>query len=273
MGTLRNDTRIRAPLRITLSVLLVLALIKVAAAPLAVEGGDSDDRAGLTITMTGDTELMEFELSISSGEGGAVEVPGEGVFTYDAGTVVELEAVPDDDFRFAGWVGDVDSISDVHGARTTITMDDDYSITATFDEEPFSPPPPVPPPAQHVLVVTSTAGGDVTVPGEGTFEYDRGTEVDLVAEPIAGHFFVEWTGDVVTIADVTSGLTSIVMDGDYQIEATFDSAALPARPAFPWWWVLIGMVIAWLLAYLLWWRRRRTTTDSADSSDGAGSQG
>jgi len=238
-----------------------------------VEGGGSDDRAGLTITMTGETGLMEFELTISSGEGGAVEVPGEGVFTYDAGTVVDLEAVPDDDFHFSGWIGDVDSIADVHDARTTIaTVDADYTITATFDEEPLSPPPPLPPPAQHLLVVTSTAGGDVTVPGEGAFEYDEGTEVDLVAEPITGHFFVEWTGDVTTIADIGSAVTGIVMDDDYQIEATFDSVALPARPAFPWWWVALGIVIAALLVYFLWWRRRRRTTNSPEISDGAGSQ-
>ncbi|MFU8796733.1 MAG: InlB B-repeat-containing protein [Dehalococcoidia bacterium] len=268
MVIVRNDTRLRAPFRITLSMLLFLALVTVAAVPLAVEGEDSTDRADLTITMTGETQQLEFELSISSGEGGAVEVPGEGFFTYGAGTVVDLEAVADDDFQFAGWIGDVDSISDVHHARTTITVDGDYSITATFEEEPLSPPPP-PPPVHHVLVVTSTAGGNVTAPGEGTFAYDEGTEVELVTEPITGHLFVEWTGDVSTIADVRSGVTSIIMDGDYHIVATFDSVALPDRPAFPWWWVIVGIVIAGLLAYFLWWRRRGRPADGEPKDDPA----
>jgi hypothetical protein len=79
------------------------------------------------------------------------------------------------------------------------------------------------PPPQRALTVSSTAGGSVTTPGEGAFAYDKGTVVDLVAEPDEGYLFVNWTGDVNTVADVTAAATSVTMDGDYLITANFAS--------------------------------------------------
>jgi hypothetical protein len=127
--------------------------------------------------------------------------------------------------------------------------------TGELEEDPLLPSPPV----RHDLVLRSTVGGNVTEPGEGSFEYNEGSVVDLVAEPAEGFRFLEWTGDVSTVADVNSGITSIIMDGDYDIMAGFDP--VPDSSAFPWWWILIGLVIAGLLAYFLWWRRRARTVD------------
>jgi hypothetical protein len=45
--------------------------------------------------------------------------------------------------------------------------------------------------------------------------------VDLVAEPEEGCLFVNWTGDVNTIANVTAAATNITMDADYSIRANF----------------------------------------------------
>ena len=76
-----------------------------------------------------------YELSISSTSGGSVTVPGEGVFTYDAGTSVELVATPDDGYSFQAWAGDIEDITDPNSTSTNITMGKDYSITANFEEE------------------------------------------------------------------------------------------------------------------------------------------
>jgi len=253
-----NDGRVPKTFGVTLALSLALAVVLVAAASLLVGGEDSGGHAGLAITMTGETGELQFGLTVSSGEGGVVEIPGEGVFTYDAGTVVELKATADDGFRFAGWTGDTHSIDDVDAARTAILVDADYSIIALFEEDAFLPSPPV----RHGLVITSTVGGNVTEPGEGSFEYDDGSEVGLVAEPAEGFRFLEWTGDVWTVVDTTVAVTSIVMHGDYEIQARFDPLIehLPSR--FPWWWILVGIVIAGLLVYFLWWRRRRRRVDS-----------
>jgi hypothetical protein len=78
------------------------------------------------------------------------------------------------------------------------------------------------------LTISSTAGGNVTTPGEGTFTYDAGTVVDLVATPNAGYRFVNWTGDVGTIADVEDATTTITMHGNYSITANFVAVPVPA---------------------------------------------
>lgn len=75
-------------------------------------------------------------LNISSTAGGSVTTPGEGIFSYDAGTVLTLVATPDTGYQFTRWTGDLNRVADVYSAATNITMNDDYSITANFDYSP-----------------------------------------------------------------------------------------------------------------------------------------
>jgi hypothetical protein len=175
-----------------------------------------DVNAAMTnITMNGVCSITaefakQYDLYINSTGGCSVTEPGEGVVTYDEGTVVNLVAVADECYEFVNWSGDVDTIADVYAAETTITMDGDYSITANFEEI-----------SRYDLTITSTAGGSGTTPGEGTFNYDAGSVVDLVATPDAGYHFVNWTGNVSAIADVYAAETTITMNGHYSITANF----------------------------------------------------
>jgi hypothetical protein len=169
--------------------------------------------ATTTITMNGDYSITAnfvalYDLTTSSTAGGSVTEPGEGLFTYDDGTVVDLVATPDEGYRFDEWTGDVEDIADIYNATTTITMNGDYSIIAEFVR-------------QYDLTTASTGGGSVTEPGEGVFTYDEGTVVDLMADADEGHRFVEWTGDVGDIADVYAASTNITMNADYSITADF----------------------------------------------------
>jgi len=166
-----------------------------------------------TITMNGDYSITAnfvavYDLTISSTAGGSVTTPGEGTSTYAEGTVVNLVATSDTGYRFVNWTGDVGTITDVYAASTNITMNGDYSITANFV-------------AVYDLTISSTAGGSVTAPGEGTSTYDEGTMVNLVAEAEEGYHFINWTGNVGTIADVNSATTTITMDDNYSITANF----------------------------------------------------
>ena len=77
-------------------------------------------------------------------------------------------------------------------------------------------------PAQYNLTVSSNEGGDVTSPGEGTFTYYEGEVVDLVAEAEEGYQFVNWTGDVDTVANVNAASTTITMNDNYSITANFN---------------------------------------------------
>ncbi len=149
-----------------------------------------------------------YDLTIASTAGGSVTTPGEGTFNYDEGTVVNLVAEAEEGYRFVNWTGNVSTITDVNAAATTITMNGGYSITAEFVK-------------QYDLTISSTAGGSITTPGEGTFTYDKGTVVNLVAEVEEGYHFVNWTGNVGTIANVNSASTTITMNGDYTITANF----------------------------------------------------
>jgi hypothetical protein len=77
-------------------------------------------------------EIPEYNLTISSTEGGSVTSPGEGIFTYDEGTDVNLVAKADEGYLFVNWTGDVNTIADVDSASPIITMNGGYSITANF---------------------------------------------------------------------------------------------------------------------------------------------
>ncbi|TET56434.1 MAG: peptidase S8 [Dehalococcoidia bacterium] len=89
---------------------------------------------------------------------------------------------------------------------------------------------PPPPPEQYGLTISSTTGGSVTTPGEGAFTYDEGTVVDLVATPAAGYRFVNWTGDTGTVADVNAASTTIIMNGNYFITASFEEVVAEPAP-------------------------------------------
>jgi hypothetical protein len=174
--------------------------------------------ATTTITMNGDysitanfEQIAEYDLTISSTDGGSVTMPVEGTHTYNEGEVVNLVAEAEGGYHFVNWTGDVDTIADISAATTTITMQGDYSIMANFAISPI----------QYNLTISSTFSGSVTVPGEGTFTYDEGTVVSLVAEPKEGCLFHYWTGDVDTIAGVNAATTTITMNGDYAITAKF----------------------------------------------------
>ena len=160
------------------------------------------------------TGPVQYTLTVSSTAGGTVTTPGEGVFTSQEGTAVSLVASPATGYRFVNWSGNVATIANVNAASTTITMNGNYSITANFEAIP---------PGQYSLAVSSSTGGSVTAPGEGSSTYDTGTVVSLVATPATGYQFVNWTGNVSTIANVNASSTTITMNGNYSIIANFEA--------------------------------------------------
>lgn len=74
------------------------------------------------------------------------------------------------------------------------------------------------------LTLASTAGGSVFPTGTRT--YNEGQVVDIKATPASEFYeFVNWTGDVATVANVNAAETRITMNGDYSVQANFQ--ALP----------------------------------------------
>jgi len=159
---------------------------------------------------------IQYNLTVSSIGGGSVTTPGEGTYTYEAGTVVELAAVPDECCEFVEWTGD--TVANPDSASTSITMDAAKSVTAHFAQR------------QYNLTISSTGGGSVIAPGEGSFTYDPGTVVHLLAVPSVGHRFLEWSGDIDAIGDLTSAETTMVMHENYSVKANFRALYASSDP-------------------------------------------
>ena len=85
----------------------------------------------------------------------------------------------------------------------------------------------------YQLSISSTAGGSVTSPGEGTFNYAAGTVVELVAMPDDGYEFRGWVGDAGQIANRNSPSTTITVDGNHSITAEFDDEGPTLVPTLP----------------------------------------
>ena len=170
--------------------------------------------AGMAGCGGGGGDGESYTLTVNSTAGGVVAVsnvtiPGTATFTYDPGTVVNLNATQDTGYYFAGWTGNVSTVGNVSSASTTITMNGDYLITAMFVR-------------QYRLIIGGSDGGTVTSPGTGPYyTYDAGTVVNLVATPAAGYQFSRWTGNVSTVANVSSASTTITMNDYYLITAIF----------------------------------------------------
>jgi hypothetical protein len=163
-----------------------------------------------------------YVLSIASTVGGSVTAPGEGDFSYPSNMVVRLVAQPHEHYHFLKWTGAVSTIPDVSAALTNITMKRYYCITANFElDEDW-----------HSLTVSSTVGGSVTNPGEGTFLYGDGMVVNLAtADAEQGYRFVDWIGDVDAIDDASNATTSITMLDSYSVTADFGlDTAVSATP-------------------------------------------
>ncbi|OGN95334.1 MAG: hypothetical protein A2Z77_01735 [Chloroflexi bacterium RBG_13_51_36] len=108
------------------------------------------------------------------------------------------------------------------------------------------------PPQKYYLTIRKSLGGSVATPGHSTFANimsdgatmffypgSGATVVDLVATPKTGYEFVNWTGDVSTIADVNAAETTITVNPDvtpqdYEIKANFqlESTEPPAGGCF-----------------------------------------
>ena len=77
-------------------------------------------------------------------------------------------------------------------------------------------------PGEYDLTIASTAGGDVIIPGEGTFTCLEGERVSLSAKPDEDYRFVRWTGDVPKNFRVRDPSPTIIVRGNYSITANFE---------------------------------------------------
>ncbi len=147
----------------------------------------------------------EFTVIISV-EGKGTTNPSPGTHTYDKGTQVPINALPDSDWEFDYWSGAISETS-----RTiTVTMDADKSITASFKAIPITS-------VEKFTITIAVAGQGTTNPGLGSHTYDDGQQVTVTATPSSGYSFDHWEGH----ASGSSLSTTITMDGNKGVTAYF----------------------------------------------------
>jgi hypothetical protein len=85
----------------------------------------------------------------------------------------------------------------------------------------------------YELIITSSEGGSVTIPGEGSFTSflrDQETTISLKATAKPGYCFMNWTETAVDagkVADPKMASTTMIFNGDYVLRANFTSADSP----------------------------------------------
>ena len=147
----------------------------------------------------------EYKLTIEIiGNGSVKETPVDSSDDNSSVTMIQLTAEAADGWHFKNWDGDLSGSEN----PTTITVDQNKTVTAVFEETPVE---------QFTLTVQTEGQGSVTKsPDQGT--YTDGTQVTLTANPASGWSFKQWQGDL-------SGSTNpatITVDKDKSITAVFE---------------------------------------------------
>jgi len=93
---------------------------------------DCGETFGPEWIFTTESRPVQYTLTISAYTGGTTN-PSSGTHTYDSATRVQVEAIPNINYKFSHWTGDVPSDHE-NDNPITITMDSDKSITANFTE-------------------------------------------------------------------------------------------------------------------------------------------
>ncbi len=172
--------------------------------------------AGFLLVPASQAAAVDFPLVITTdGSGkGTVECDVEGggaepcEAEYESGTEVSLVADPDPGSEFVEFYGDCGP------TECELTMNEEHSVTATFDavEEEFP------------LTVETAGSGSGTVEcevGAGPAEpceeeYLEGTEISLVADADPGSKFIEWIGDC------GPEVCELTMDEEHSVTALFE---------------------------------------------------
>ncbi|MCF7955690.1 MAG: tetratricopeptide repeat protein [Phycisphaerae bacterium] len=170
---------------------------------------------GVDITSLQWKTTQLFNVSISGGDDGQVFLPTRPNAKYDPETEIQIKAVANDHYHFAGWTGSAvraGKVEDEKSAVTKLVVDADYTLIAEFAID------------QHEVVMSCSEGGVVVSPQEGACKYDYGCEVELNGQAEENQHFVKWSGTAVEngyVAEPDSPVTTLTVEGDCAVHAEF----------------------------------------------------
>ncbi len=136
-----------------------------------------------------------------------IACPGDCSEEYEQTVQVDLVATPAPGSYFVGWSGDCSG-----AGACSLPMSVDRAVTANFALLRILDVTVV---GELYGTVTSTPPG-ISCPGDCSEAYQQTVQVDLAAQPLAGAFFVGWSGDCSGSAGC-----SLPMTVDRQVTATF----------------------------------------------------
>ena len=139
-----------------------------------------------TINGNFDNRQAQFELTIAV-DGSGTTNPAPRSYMYDEGTMVPVEALPDDGWMLEYW--ELDNVPVSGSNPYDVTMDANHTLIALFEEL-----------AQFELVITVNGSG-TTNPAPGTRMYHEWTVVPVGALPAAGWTLDHWKIDNVPAGD------------------------------------------------------------------------
>jgi hypothetical protein len=159
----------------------------------------------VTVTATY-KDIVTYSLTVNNGSGSG---------DYEAGTVVSITAEDASDGQvFNSWSGDTTNLDNANSATTTITMDADATVTATYQDEGE---------VLYGLVVNN---------GSGDGDYVSGSSVTIIADDASdGQEFDAWTGDTTALANTTSATTTVTMpESSVTVTATYKDEVVDDSP-------------------------------------------
>jgi len=183
------------------------------------------DNPVATITLNENTQVTAFFENLVPKYTLALNTYGKGLITadpqpnengqYEEGTQVTLTAVPDGNWAFENWTGDIVA-SDTLVNPVVVQVDSNMSVTANF----------VATIARFALDVTVVGEGSVSFDPEPFLgKYDTAAVVTMHASAVPGWMFTGWSGDL----ESTSNPDSVVMDSDKMVTATFEEIMFENR--------------------------------------------
>ncbi|MAV42159.1 MAG: hypothetical protein CMC32_01575, partial [Flavobacteriaceae bacterium] len=158
---------------------------------------------------------VTYPLTINTqGEGSVTqtEISEDKITDYNSGTIIELRAVPSQEWVFVGWSGAVTGTEN----PVQITIDQAKEITATFEKK------------MYPLTVTTQGEGSVTetvISSGKSTDYNSGTLLELMAVPVQGWAFDKWSGAV----SGTDNPVQLTVDQAKEVTATFTNIYLDSN--------------------------------------------
>ncbi|MDA8824124.1 PQQ-binding-like beta-propeller repeat protein [Opitutales bacterium] len=152
------------------------------------------------INLTANFGLNNYTLSVISTTGGTAIGSGN----IQHGTMQTISAAPNYGYSFTGWTGE--GVTSPFSYTTTVNMTQARSVTANFS------------PIQYYVTSTAGIGGSVNEIN-GSYSYDA--NISIVATPIYGYTFLNWTQSGNGIANTLLPNTILSVDNNQSVQANF----------------------------------------------------